>query len=134
MRAASSRHTSQARNQALHDSLWRLEHGFSAAITLVVIASLSLVLTALGTALALAQFQVKLQLTADASALVAADTMLGAVAGYPCENAQTIALADGAFLSSCRIVGLGAVVQATQNFGIFEVSRWAEAGPQSGTN
>jgi len=103
-------------------------------VALVTIAGLSVVLTALGTALAIGQFQVRLQLTADSAALVAADTMLGAVAGYPCENAETIAGIDGAFLSSCRIVGLGATVKATQNFGIFEVSRWAEAGPQSVSN
>jgi hypothetical protein len=87
----------------------------------------STLFTALGTALALAHFQVKSQLVADVAALTAADTVIGAIAGFPCENAELIAVSDGAFLSSCRIVGLGAVVQTTQNLGFFEVSRWAEA-------
>ena len=111
----------------LHDSLWRLDQGFSVAVAIVAIALVSTLFTALGTALALAHFQVKSQLVADAAALTAADTVIGAIAGFPCENAELIAVSDGAFLSSCRIVGLGAVVQTTQNFGFFEVSRWAEA-------
>ena len=118
-----------ARAHAMHDSVWRLDHGFSMAVTLIAISILSLLATGLGIALGLAQFQVKSQLTADAVALTAADTALGAISGYPCENAGLIAKADGAILTSCRIVGLGAVVQTTQNLGLFEVSRWAEAGP-----
>lgn len=120
-------------NHQVHDSLWRLEDGSSMAIALMAISTLSLMATGLGVALGMAQFQVKSQLTADAVALTAADTALGAIAGYPCENAELIAKADGAILTSCRIVGLGAVVQTTQNLGFFEVSRWAEAGPLGGT-
>ncbi len=120
----------QSRVNPVHDSLWRLDNGFSSAIALALIALISVLTTTLGSALALAEFQVRVQLGADAAALTAADTALGAIAGFPCENAELIADADGAFLTSCRIVGLGAIVQTTQNFGIFEVSRWAEAGPQ----
>ena len=123
----------ETRDNSMHDSLWRLDAGFSIAVTLVSVAIVSLMATGLGIAVGLAQAQVKSQLTADAAALTAADTALGAIAGYPCENAELIAKADGAFLTSCRIVGLGAVVQTTQNLGVFEVSRWAEAGPQSDT-
>ena len=119
------------RCNALHDSLWRLDDGFGLAISLIAISALSLMATGLGIALSLAQAQVKSQLTADAVALIAADTALGAIAGYPCENAELIAEANGAILTSCRIVGLGAVVQTTQNLGLFEVSRRAEAGPVS---
>lgn len=119
------------RCNTLHDSLWRLDDGFGLAISLIAISALSLMATGLGIALSLAQAQVKSQLTADAVALTAADTALGAIAGYPCENAELIAEANGAILTSCRIVGLGAVVQTTQNLGLFEVSRRAEAGPVS---
>ena len=121
----------KARSNTLHDSLWRLDDGFGLAISLIAISALSLLATGLGIALSLAQAQVKSQLTADAVALTAADTALGAIAGYPCENAELIAKANGAILTSCRIVGLGAVVQTTQNLGFFEVSRRAEAGPVS---
>ena len=121
----------KARSNTLHDSLWRLDDGFGLAISLIAISALSLLATGLGIALSLAQAQVKSQLTADAVALTAADTALGAIAGYPCENAELIAKANGAILTSCRIVGLGAVVQTTQNLGLFEVSRRAEAGPVS---
>ena len=127
MRDVSQERSRGSRGNSLHDSLWRLDHGFSVAIALVAIATLSVLLTALGTAISLAQFQVKAQLSADAAALSAADTLLGAVAGFPCENAEQIAKVDGAILKSCRIVGLGAIVETTKNFGIFEVSRWAEA-------
>ena len=120
-------------NHQVHDSVWRLEDGFSTAIALVAISTLSLLAAGLGVALGVAQFQVNSQLTADAVALTASDTALGAIAGYPCENAELIAKADGAILTSCRIVGLGAVVQTTQNLGFIEVSRWAEAGPLGGT-
>lgn len=119
--------TVSAFGNQLHDSLWRIDKGFSVAVAIVSIALVSTLFTALGTALALAQFQVKSQLVADAAALTAADTLIGLVAGFPCENAELIASADGAFLSSCRIVGLGVIVKTTQNFGLFEVSRWAEA-------
>ena len=124
----------KARSNPLHDSLWRLDAGFSLAIALIAISTLSLMATGLGIALSHAQFKIKSQLTADTVALTAADTALGAIAGYPCENAEVIAKANGAILTSCRIVGLGAVVQTTQNLGLFEVSRWAEAGPVGGTN
>ena len=120
-------------NHPVHDSIWRLDGGFSTALALIAISTLSLLATGLGVAIGMAQFQVKSQLTADSVALTAADTVLGAIAGYPCENAELIAKADGAILTSCRIVGLGAVVQTTQNLGFFEVSRWAEAGPVGGT-
>lgn len=93
----------------------------------MAIATLSLLLTSLGLALGIAQHQVDTQLIADTAALTAADTMLGAIAGFPCENAELITTSDGASLTSCRIVGHGAIVEATKNFGIFEVSRWAEA-------
>lgn len=119
-------------NHQVHDSLWGLDDGSSMAIALLALSTLSLMATGLGVAIGMAQFQVKSQLNADAVALTAADTVLGAIAGYPCENAELIAKADGAILTSCRIVGLGAVVQTTQNFGFFEVSRWAEAGPLGG--
>ena len=127
MRDISQRRPRGYRGNSLHDSLWRLDHGFSVAIALIAIATTSVLLTAYGTAISLAQFQVKAQLSADAAALVGADTLLGAVAGYPCENAEQIAKADGAILNSCRIVGLGVIVETTQNFGLFEVSQWAEA-------
>lgn len=130
MRECQKRAAGSADRDQLHDSLWRLDGGFSVAVVIVLIALIATLFTAIGTAISLAQFQIRAQLVADAAALTAADTLIGAVAGFPCENAELIASADGAFLSSCRIVGLGAVVMTTQNFGLFEVSRWAEASAQ----
>ena len=127
MREIGKEPTGSADGNQLHDSLWRLDRGFSVAVVIATIALVATLFTAFGTALSLAQFQVRSQLVADAAALTAADTLIGAVAGFPCENAELIATADGAFLSSCRIVGLGVIVKTTQNLGIFEVSRWAEA-------
>jgi secretion/DNA translocation related TadE-like protein len=123
----------QAREQTLPVSLWRLDQGFSVAVVLVSIAVLSLMLSGLGTAVGIASHQVQTQLAADTAALSAADTLLGAVAGFPCENAELITRSDGASLTSCRIVGHGAIVEVTKNFGIFKVSRWAEASASGST-
>lgn len=131
MRGARKARADCDQGKILHDSLWRLDQGFATAVLMVVIALSSTLLTGLGLAISLAQGQVRTQLIADTAALTAADTMLGAVAGFPCENAELIVAADGAFLSSCRIVGLGAVVRVTQNLGFIQVEKVAQAAAQA---
>jgi hypothetical protein len=115
--------------KTLHDSLWRLDAGFSSAIGLFAITALGVLLTALGLAVSLGLAQVKTQLLADAAALTTVDTMIGAIAGYPCENAELIVGRIGAILIECRIVGLGAQVELSQSVGFFEIFGWAEARP-----
>lgn len=84
-------------------------------------------MTALGLAVSLGVMQVKTQLLADTAALTAVDTQIGAVAGYPCENAELIAGTNGAILIECRIVGLGAQIELSQSLGLLEIFGWAEA-------
>lgn len=84
-------------------------------------------MTALGLAVSLGVMQVKTQLLADTAALTAVDTQIGAVAGYPCENAELIASTNGAILLECRIVGFGAQIELSQSLGSLEIFGWAEA-------
>lgn len=93
-----------------------------------IISALIAMVLALGTAFSLALGLVKLQLASDSAALIAADTLVGAVAGYPCENAEALTIRNGASLTTCRIVGLVVEVSTTTSLGPFQVSRWAKAG------
>ena len=112
----------------LHDSLWRVDRGSATLLGIGIISALMTMLVALGTAFSFALGLVKLQLTSDAAALIAADTLVGAVAGYPCENAEALTIRNGASLTTCRIVGLVVEVSTTTSLGPFQVSRWAKAG------
>ena len=116
-------------NRTLHDPLWRLEDGFSATLAMAFVAILIAILSALGGAIVLAQQQIRIQLVADTAALVAADTLIGAIAGYPCQNAELIADSDGALLVSCRIVGLVADIELSKSLGPITVLKSAQAGP-----
>lgn len=115
--------------KTVHDSLWRLDSGFASAIALVTITAIAVLLSALGLAVSLGVATVQTQLLADAAALTTVDTMIGAVAGYPCENAELIAGRIGAILIECRIVGLGAQIELSQSVGFFEIFGRAEARP-----
>lgn len=116
-------------NRTLHDSLWRLDGGFSAALATAFFGALITILSALGGAIFLAQQQIRIQLIADTAALVAADTLVGAIAGYPCQNAELIADSDGALLVSCRIVGLVAEIELAKSLGPITVLKSAQAAP-----
>lgn len=66
---------------------------------------------------------------ADAAALAAADVAVGIVPGYPCEVAGTVAVANGASLSSCKADGLVVTVSATRSIVGIAVTSFATAGP-----
>lgn len=102
-----------------------------AAGVLVVAASLSLGLAAVGGAAVTAQ---RAAGAADASALAAADAASGAVASAdePCALAARVASAAGAQLTGCAIEGFVATVQVQSAYaGLTAVSR-ARAGPPEG--
>ncbi|CAN5553331.1 hypothetical protein BH10ACT7_BH10ACT7_06440 [soil metagenome] len=69
---------------------------------------------------------------ADAAALAAADTASGRVPGYPCDNAERVALANGARLDSCELDGLVVTVLAVRSIVGIEVTVAATAGPPAG--
>lgn len=66
---------------------------------------------------------------ADAAALAAADVAAGAVAGYPCETAGSVAAANGSALVSCELDGLVVTVVASRVLLGIPVTAAATAGP-----
>ena len=116
------------RSKILRPEIWRLEQGSATVVTIGILAGVSVLFASLGIALGYGLGLVKTQLVADLAALTAADTLVGAVAGYPCENAEMLARLNGGSLTTCRIVGLVAQVSTTTSLGPFQISRWAEAG------
>jgi secretion/DNA translocation related TadE-like protein len=102
-----------------------------AAGILVVTASLSLGLAAVGGAAVTSQ---RAAGAADAAALAAADAASGAVltTEEPCALAARVAAASGATLSECAIDGFVATVRVSAAYaGLAAVSR-ARAGPPEG--
>ena len=108
--------------------IWKLETGSASVLIIGMLSSFLMLFASLGVALSFGSSLVKAQLVADLAALSAVDTLHGAVAGYPCENAEMLAILNGASLTTCRIVGLVAQVSTTTSLGPFQISRWAEAG------
>ena len=68
---------------------------------------------------------------ADAAALAAADTASGALAGVPCEAAQSVAELGGAVLSRCEIDGAIATIGVSRQLLGVTVEVRARAGPPS---
>jgi len=69
---------------------------------------------------------------ADAAALAAADTVIGIVAGYPCETAARVAAANGSGLAACQVDGFIVTVSATRLIVGVAVTSTATAGPPPG--
>lgn len=80
----------------------------------------------LGGALAVRQ---RLIAAADASALAAADTLLGAVSGDPCARADEVARAHRVALASCTLEGAEARVSVTASVLGLPVTARSRAGP-----
>jgi secretion/DNA translocation related TadE-like protein len=68
-------------------------------------------------------------LIADLAALTGADNLAGIVAGYPCDTATEIVLANGASLVSCRIVGEALSVSVSKKALGFELVATSKAAP-----
>lgn len=107
---------------------WKLDSGSTAVISLVFIGCLMLLLAAVAMTTSLAHGNTRLQVIADAVSLGAADTVRGLVSGIPCENAELIAVSNGAFLDSCRIVGTDVSIRLTKSVGVSELSADSVAG------
>ena len=93
------------------DSYRNVDRGSGVTLLILLLGLFSLTLLLLGSALQLARMEVRTQGIADGAATVAADTMAGIVAGYPCENAEQITRRNGGNLISCRIVSSVASVR-----------------------
>lgn len=68
-------------------------------------------------------------MAADAAALAAADARVGVVAGYPCDRAAEVAVANGAAMTGCTVDGLIATVSVRRVFLGFRLESTATAGP-----
>jgi len=66
---------------------------------------------------------------ADAAALAAADTTSGLIAGYPCDNAVRLAVANDANLEECTVDGRIVTVTASRRILGILVTTSATAGP-----
>jgi secretion/DNA translocation related TadE-like protein len=80
----------------------------------------------LGSALAVRQRAIA---AADASALAAADTLLGVLPGDPCTRAAEVAAAHHVALADCRIEGTEARVRVTTSALGVSISVESRAGP-----
>lgn len=107
----------------------RGDRGSGSVLALAVVATvltLGIVVVTLGSALAARQ---RVVAAADAAALAAADTLLGAVPGQPCERARQLAAAHRTSLLHCRLDGAEATVEvAGVAFGVSITAR-SRAGP-----
>ena len=128
MRAGNKTWNSASDFEGLRASLWKLDQGSASGFAIGFLALIATLFSTIGVALSLGVAVVRTQALADLAALSAADTLIGAVAGFPCENAELVIKLNGAQLTTCRIVGLVAQVSVSANLGPFQVSRWAEAG------
>ena len=97
------------------------------ALTIAMaVLAVAFAVVALGGATALRQ---RVIAAADAAALAAADTALGAAPGSPCANADRVAAAHGATLVRCELDGLIATVETTASVAGIPVRARSRAGP-----
>ncbi|MGN6743285.1 MAG: Rv3654c family TadE-like protein [Amnibacterium sp.] len=106
------------------------ESGAATVLAVGVVAVLVVLLAALVPAVALLDARQRAASAADAAALAAADTALGARAGIPCVAASTVAAAGGATLVRCRQTGLVVRVDVTVTALAIPVPAAARAGPR----
>ncbi|WP_306169558.1 MULTISPECIES: Rv3654c family TadE-like protein [unclassified Microbacterium] len=91
-----------------------------------VVAAMTVALDAVGGAAVTAR---RVAGTADAAALAAADTVSGAVPGYPCDAAARVTVAAGWELTECRLDGLIATVTVAGAYGGVPLDARSRAGP-----
>lgn len=117
--------------RAAHVSPCLRERGAASVVAVGLIAAVVL-LTAITLAVAASYVDARrAALAADAAALAAADAVMGAITGVPCELAEQVARRNGARLTSCEVDGAVSrvdVVVAGRIAGL-DASASARAGP-----
>lgn len=116
----------------MSDSSWKLETGSAPTLALVALAVFGLVFTGLGIGFQLARAELRTQLIADLVATTASDTGVGIIAGLGCENAEEIAIRNGAQLLFCRIVSSVASVRVGSSYSLVVITKEAGARPFGG--
>lgn len=108
----------------------KLDSGFATVATVLFAGLTTWGISTLGFALDLAYKAQKIQLVADATALIASESAVGLIAGFGCENAEAFAGEFDLALDTCRIVGFGAKVSLSQTHLLYELSAAASASPE----
>lgn len=107
----------------------RDDTGAGAVLALAAIGAtlvVALAVLALGTALTARQ---RLVAAADAASLAAADTLLGAVAGDPCDRAREVAAAHRVTVADCSLAGAEARITVTTTVLGLPATAESRAGP-----
>lgn len=116
----------------VRDTLWRRlrdDDGAGGVLALAVVGATlacALAVLVLGSALTARQ---RLIAAADASALAAADTLLGVVSGEPCARAHAVAAAHHVALADCALAGAEAHVTVVATVLGVPISAQSRAGP-----
>ncbi|TFD59086.1 hypothetical protein E3T39_12080 [Cryobacterium suzukii] len=105
------------------------ERGAGSILALAVLAATVLLTTLVVSVLALLAVGRSVANAADASALAAADTASGAIAGYPCEAARAVASLNGTAVTRCTVTGLIASVSVGRRVQGIDIFASARAGP-----
>lgn len=112
----------------MRNTCW-LDKGSAATITIMTLASISVLVLGVAFALSVAREQTRLQQLADLTALAGSDSRIGIIAGFPCPNAGEIAWVNGANLLSCRIVGEVVSIEVGKTILGLSLFAKAEAAP-----
>lgn len=106
------------------------DRGSASVIALGICATLTAVTVTIVSTVAVIPERQNLQHAADASALAAAETALGAVAGVPCTRAEQLAQLYSVTVSSCECDG-GAIctVVVGHHSWLGSLTEMARAGP-----
>jgi len=111
----------------------KVETGAGSIVSLGIVAGIIAVTAALALGAGALLTLHRAQSTIDDSALAAADSASGRVAGYPCDRATSVAQEQSLVLDSCQINGHAARVTGTVILFGISVPIRAQAGPpQSG--
>ena len=116
----------------MSDSSWKLETGSAPTLALIALAVFGLAFTGLGIGFQLARAELRTQLIADLVATSASDSVVGIIAGLGCENAEEIAIRNGAQMLSCRIVSSVASVRVGNSHSLVKFTKEAKARPYGG--
>ena len=105
------------------------ERGAGSILAIAVLGATVLLTTLVVSTLALLAVGRSVANAADASALAAADTASGAIAGYPCPAADAVAALNEVGVTRCAVTGLIASVSVRRTVLGIELSASARAGP-----
>ncbi len=109
---------------------FRSEEGSGSVLTALVALALVLLVSTIGAVFDTYRIRQTLQHAADASALAAADTLMGVATGFPCERAAEVAATYGVELDECECTSETECQTGVSRWAIIGVlTEHARAGP-----